>query len=152
MTQEQIKLKIMLDFDGTVVEHQYPKLGRCNYGCMEVIKKLQDAGHEIVLNTYRADCNDGTLEVALKLINEQSWMLVKDKTNMDDFQLTPIVASPTKRYPLPFDLEDAIKTGVLYIDDVQNGVPLKPCVMKSGEMVDWDAIEKLLIEAKIIPK
>jgi hypothetical protein len=152
MTQEQIKLKIMLDFDGTVVEHQYPHLGRCNYGCMEVIKKLQDAGHEVVLNTYRADCNDGTLEVALKLINEKSWMLLKDKANMETFDLIPITASPTKRYPLPFDLEDAIKTGVLYIDDVQNGVPLKPCVMTSGEMVDWDTVEKLLIESKIIPK
>jgi hypothetical protein len=27
---------IYLDFDGTVVEFSYPKIGRCNFGCIEV--------------------------------------------------------------------------------------------------------------------
>jgi hypothetical protein len=77
-------MEIYLDFDGTVVEHQYPKMGRCNFGCFEVIKKLQNAGHVIILNTYRADCEDGTLEEALKLINDDYWHLLKDRKNIKE--------------------------------------------------------------------
>ena len=54
---------IQLDFDGTVVEFDYPKIGLLNPGSVEVIDKLRKAGHDIVLNTYRADLNDGTLDV-----------------------------------------------------------------------------------------
>lgn len=60
-------MKIYLDFDGTVVEHAYPRIGRDNFGCVEIIRRLQDAGHEIVLNTYRADCANGSLEAAGRL-------------------------------------------------------------------------------------
>ena len=55
-------MTIQLDFDGTVVEHLYPEIGRENFGCMPIIKKLQDAGHTIVLNTYRADLNKEKLK------------------------------------------------------------------------------------------
>jgi len=63
-------MKIYLDFDGTVVEHEYPEIGKYNKGAFKVIKKLQDAGHEIILNTYRADCNDGTLEAAKAYLDQ----------------------------------------------------------------------------------
>ena len=61
---------IQLDFDGTVVEFDYPKIGLLNPGSVEVIDKLRKAGHEIVLNTYRADLNDGTLEDAHAFLKE----------------------------------------------------------------------------------
>ena len=57
-------MNIYLDFDGTVVEHDYPEIGKLNPGALEVIKKLQDAGHTIILNTMRVEFNDGTLEEA----------------------------------------------------------------------------------------
>ena len=43
--------KIYLDFDGTCVEHRYPEIGKYNFGAIEVIEKLQQAGHNIILNT-----------------------------------------------------------------------------------------------------
>ena len=61
---------IQLDFDGTVVEFDYPKIGLLNEGSIEVVNKLRNAGHEIVLNTYRADLNDGTLEEAHVFLKE----------------------------------------------------------------------------------
>ena len=46
-------MNIFLDFDGTVVEHKYPAIGKYNQGAFDVVKKLIDAGHNIILNTYR---------------------------------------------------------------------------------------------------
>jgi len=62
-------MNIILDFDGTVVEHDYPNIGRLNPGSLKVINRLQKSVHEIILNTYRADCNDGTFDKALHFLN-----------------------------------------------------------------------------------
>jgi hypothetical protein len=61
---------IQLDFDGTVVEFDYPRIGLLNSSCVEVVEKLRSAGHEIILNTYRADLNDGSLEEAHRFLKE----------------------------------------------------------------------------------
>ncbi|UTW62027.1 hydrolase [bacterium SCSIO 12741] len=44
---------IAVDFDGTIVEHQYPKIGKPIPDAIEVMKKLQQAGHKLILWTYR---------------------------------------------------------------------------------------------------
>lgn len=89
-----MKYTIYLDFDGTVVEHDYPIIGRPNYGCIEVIKKLQDAGHDIIINTYRADLATSEkgkklLNSALHILNEIPYAILKDKRNMENFELKP---------------------------------------------------------------
>lgn len=136
-------MKIYLDFDGTVVEHQYPKIGRCNFGCMEVIKKLQDAGHEVILNTYRADCNNGTLQEALRILNEKAWMLRKGRSSdSTEFSLLPITKwEPTKKHPHPWSWPMMKMFMEIWIDDIATGIPLKPAVMVSGNMVDWDRLD-----------
>lgn len=68
---------IYLDFDGTVVEHEYPKIGRFNPMAFQVIKKLQDAGHHVTLNTMRSELGDATLQSALEYINEKGWMVTR---------------------------------------------------------------------------
>ena len=142
-------MRIYLDFDGTCVEHEYPKLGRCNFGCIEIIEKLQNAGHEIILNTYRSECKDNSLSEALKWINENNFMFVKDRARRETFELKPITATIHKLNPLPWNLIDAIAYGDMYIDDTAFGIPLKPCCMILSSMVDWDALDKQFIEHKI---
>ena len=44
---------ISIDFDGTVVEHRYPKIGEEIPHATEVLKKLQADGHKLVLWTVR---------------------------------------------------------------------------------------------------
>ena len=135
---------IYLDFDGTVVEHAYPEIGRCNFGCMEVIKKLQDAGHTIVLNTYRADLGYG-VDAALKVLNEQAWMFVTDKALKlsGDFELQPITEVINLKVHLhPWDLENAIREDILFIDDIATNIPLKPACMVKRNMVDWDELDR----------
>lgn len=138
-------MKIYLDFDGTVVEHAFPKMGRCNFGCMEVIKKLQDAGHDVILNTFRADIGESALREALDLLHFQAWSFTKDAN--EDFEfLPPITALPAKKHPARWDWQLMEMTGEIYIDDIATDMPLKNAVMTSGKMVDWGFIDLEFIE------
>ena len=44
---------IAVDFDGTIVEDEYPKIGKPIIFAFETLKKLQDKGHRLILWTYR---------------------------------------------------------------------------------------------------
>jgi len=44
---------IAIDFDGTIVEHKYPKIGKALPFAIETLKALQKKGHQIILWTYR---------------------------------------------------------------------------------------------------
>lgn len=50
----QDKLIIAVDFDGTIVEDAYPKLGKPRIFAFETLKRLQDDGHRLILWTYRS--------------------------------------------------------------------------------------------------
>lgn len=44
---------IAVDFDGTIVEHAYPKIGKEMLFAFATIKALQQKGHKLILWTYR---------------------------------------------------------------------------------------------------
>lgn len=46
-------LTIAVDFDGTIVEDDYPKIGKPVIFAFDTLKALQDNGHRIILWTYR---------------------------------------------------------------------------------------------------
>jgi len=46
-------LTIAIDFDGTIVEDEYPLIGKPNIFAFETLKKLQEDGHRLILWTYR---------------------------------------------------------------------------------------------------
>ena len=45
---------IAVDFDGTIVEHKYPRIGRTKLFAFETLKQLHKEGHQLILWTYRA--------------------------------------------------------------------------------------------------
>ena len=47
-------MKIAIDFDGTIVEHKYPKIGKPVLFAFEALKELQKRGHKLILWTYRS--------------------------------------------------------------------------------------------------
>jgi hypothetical protein len=143
-------MKIYLDFDGTVVEHEYPKIGRCNFGCFEIIKKLQDAGHEIILNTMRVEFNDGSKDQALRYLS-MGHLMVLDRSQRSTWKLTYEITRCTykKLHPDRWDLPSAIKSGVMYIDDIAPDIPLKNCSFIQGKMVDWTELDRQFIEHNI---
>jgi len=46
-------LTIAVDFDGTIVEDNYPSIGKPQLFAFDTLKKLQDKGHRLILWTYR---------------------------------------------------------------------------------------------------
>ncbi|WP_242131539.1 BT0820 family HAD-type phosphatase [Aestuariivivens marinum] len=47
-------LIIAVDFDGTIVEDLYPKIGKPIRFAFETLKKLQENGHRLILWSYRS--------------------------------------------------------------------------------------------------
>ena len=60
-------LTIAVDFDGTIVEDAYPKVGKEKLFAFETLKKLQEKGHRLILWTYRSG---RTLEEAVQFCKD----------------------------------------------------------------------------------
>lgn len=63
----QDKLIIAVDFDGTIVDDAYPKIGKTRLFAFETLKRLQEDGHRLILWTYRSGLR---LEEAVKFCND----------------------------------------------------------------------------------
>jgi predicted mannosyl-3-phosphoglycerate phosphatase (HAD superfamily) len=126
-------MNIYLDFDGTVVEHKYPEIGSFNPNALEVIKKLQDAGYNIILNTMRVEFDDETMREAIEYINLNEQVPGISITGQ----------TQRKKHPPKWDL-DKIENDI-YIDDIALNMPLISTSMKDGLMVDWLEVESQLI-------
>lgn len=61
-------LIIAIDFDGTIVEDGYPKIGEPMIFAFETMKKLQQEGHRLILWTYRSGSK---LEEAVEFCKEK---------------------------------------------------------------------------------
>jgi hypothetical protein len=46
-------LKIAVDFDGTIVEHRYPEIGKEILFAFDTLRALQKQKHQLILWTYR---------------------------------------------------------------------------------------------------
>lgn len=51
------KRVVSVDFDGTIVEHAFPAIGKPLPEAFEVLKELKEAGFVLILNTCREDDN-----------------------------------------------------------------------------------------------
>ena len=50
----QDRLIVAVDFDGTIVDDAYPKIGKTRIFAFETLKRLQQDGHRLILWTYRS--------------------------------------------------------------------------------------------------
>ena len=129
-------MKIYLDFDGTVVEHNYPQTGAANEGCVVVIQKLQVAGHQIILNTYRANISAHALQIAVDYL-----------ATLDIEPITEI--QQKKINPPHWNLVNFKEKGELFIDDICEGTPLKKPQNVEYDIVDWATLDQLFQENNI---
>lgn len=51
---ELINLKIAVDFDGTIVKHEYPKIGKEMLFAFQTLRALQKKGARLILWTFRS--------------------------------------------------------------------------------------------------
>jgi len=83
---------IAIDFDGTIVEHAFPAIGNPLPNAFEVMKTLQDAGHELILNTCRedhpTDTNQKYLTEAVEYCRENGieFISINENRPEDDFR------------------------------------------------------------------
>ena len=122
---------IAIDFDGTCVTHDYPRIGK-DIGAIEVLKRLIKSGHKLILNTMRSgkelqDAIDWFKENGIELYGANKNPSQKSWTN------SPKVYAH------------------MYIDDAALGCPLKMDLNLSNRpFVDWDVVSTLLKDHAII--
>lgn len=68
MEQDPTDISIAIDFDGTIVEHQYPEIGKEKLFAFETLKELQKRGVKLILWTYR---NGKELEEAVDFCRQK---------------------------------------------------------------------------------
>lgn len=124
-------MNIGIDFDGTCVTHEYPRIGK-DINAVPILSALVEMGHNLILITMRSGKE---LKEAVK------WF---KKNNID---LYGINSNPTQH---KWTTSPKIYAH-LYIDDAGLGVPLIYNPEYSGRpYVDWDAVYKLLKEKGIL--
>jgi len=60
---------IAVDFDGTIVENEFPRIGRFKKGAIETLAKLYNEGHYIIIWTCRSGIKCSAAEKHLKKHN-----------------------------------------------------------------------------------
>lgn len=126
-------LEILLDFDGTITTHEFPKIGK-DVGAVPILKALVENGHKLILFTMRSDSEEGKfLTDAVNWFKEKEIPLYGIQTNPTQHHWT---TSP-KAY------------GQLIIDDTCLGIPLIE-IIDMRPFVDWVGVGKLLHEKGLI--
>ncbi len=122
---------IAVDFDGTVVVHAYPNVGRSVDGAEEILKELVDAGHLLILLTMRS---------GKELQDAEQWFVERG------IPLWNINLNPD---------QDSWSTSKkvwahVYIDDCAAGVLLKSEFPDERPFVDWIHIREWLVENGVL--
>ena len=117
---------LAIDFDGTIVEDAYPKIGKPLLFAFDTLKQLQQQGHRLILWTYRSGRK---LDEAVTFCKE----------NGVEFYAV------NKSYPEEI-LDDSISRKIhadLFIDD-----------RNFGDLPDWGLIYNTILEdaPKLKPK
>lgn len=130
---------ISLDFDGTVVTHEYPRVGQ-DIGAVPVLKELVENGHQLILNTMRSGHELGD---AIDWFKENGIELYGVGYNPTQAKWT----SSPKCY------------AELYIDDTGLGAPLSIMKTKNGDgdevpygrpFINWSVVEDYLTNMGLI--
>ena len=115
---------IAVDFDGTCVTHEYPKIGRF-IGAQKVLKRIVDSGGHLILWTMRSN---------VQLDEAVAWF-AENRISLYGIQRNPTQSNWTSS-PKAY--------AKIYIDDAALGCPMKEGLKGERSFVDWDAVELLL--------
>jgi hypothetical protein len=131
---------IAIDFDGTIVTHEFPKIGKLLPGAVKTIQALRANGHKVFLWTMRSEEPVKGHNVLQEAV---------------DF---------CKRVGIEFDAINKSSSGWgtgspkqhadLYIDDAALGCPMKAITNTRGKFmlaVDWKEVANELLGEYITP-
>lgn len=140
-------IDIVIDFDGTVVTHDFPRIGK-DIGAVPVLRELISNGHRLILFTMRSDieapassdpeihCQGGRyLTDAINWFEKHEIPLYGIQVNPDQKTWT---TSP-KAY------------GKVIIDDAALGCPLQfNRKLSSRPFVDWKKVRRQLVSLRML--
>lgn len=123
---------IALDFDGTVVSHEYPHIGE-DIGAVPVLKELVAAGHKLILFTMRSG----------KLLDDAvAWF------ERNGIELYAVNENPEQK-----SWTSSVKVHAnIYIDDCALGCPIRYEEDIRRPFVDWKKVREILAYNRIIPE
>ncbi len=133
-------MTIAIDFDGTCVTHEFPRLGK-DIGAVPVLKELVDIGHHLILFTMRSDIsyaesNEGEMLIAPGnyLTDAINWF------KRHNIPLYGIQQNPTQH---TWTTSPKVYAD-LYIDDSALGCPLTMSLEEPRPFVDWIKVREIL--------
>lgn len=129
-------MNIAIDFDGTIVGHEFPRIGPDNPGAIEWMLAWQAAGANLILWTMRSDGDSGLLLThAVEYCRGRGVEFFGINTNPQQRSWT----SSPKAY------------AHIYVDDAAFGCPLRTIEGCHRPAVDWGivgpAVMKLIEES-----
>jgi hypothetical protein len=131
-------MEICIDFDGTCVTHEFPKVGK-DIGAVPVLKRLINAGHNLILFTMRSDIEEVTSEEYG--IHNQAGNYLTDALNWfkeNDINLYGINENPTQKAWT----KSPKAYGQLYIDDAALCSPvLIDRNISDRPFINWKTVE-----------
>lgn len=141
------KITINLDFDGTCVKHEYPKVGD-DIGAVPVLKRLVAEGHKLILFTMRCDSGVKSGKFTSGLTDAVNWF------KQNGIPLYGVQTNPTQK----IWTNSPKSYAELMIDDSALGCPLKFDYHLVGDYltvvgrpyVDWVKVEKMLEKKRFI--
>jgi hypothetical protein len=123
-------MDIVVDFDGTVVTHDFPFVGEELVGAVDTLQRLVRNGHRLILFTMRCDSAKGNF------LSDAIYWFKKNGIELYGIQRNPsqgLWTSSPKAY------------GQLIIDDAALGCPLiYNTSIHHRPFVDWERVEVLL--------
>lgn len=146
---------IAVDFDGTCVTHEFPKIGK-DIGAVPVLKRLVENGHKIILFTMRGNSQSYykgkivRMEEVKNKINPVAFSLLDDAEKW--FVNNGIELFGVNGNPEQFTWTNSPKPYAnIYIDDAALGCPLKVDTSISYRpFVDWEGVQTILEKLEVI--
>lgn len=124
-------MNIAIDFDGTIVAHEFPKIGAEVPGAFKWMKRLQKAGCRLILWTMRSDGQNvgDVLTEAVEFCRERGIEFWGVNANPEqDWSTSP------KAY------------AHVYVDDAAFGCPMRENYKAGGRpYVDWAVVGPALL-------
>lgn len=139
-------MDIAVDFDGTCVTHEFPKVGKTLPYAVETLTDLVDKGHHLILFTMRSDRTEKGAVDNPEIADVYGNFL---QDAIDWFKKYNIPLYGIQKNPQQGWTTSPKAYAHLYIDDAALGCPLI-YGMHNKPYADWYMIRKMLQERHII--
>ncbi len=134
---------IAVDFDGTCVTHEFPRVG-ADIGAVPVLKKLVEKGHQIILYTMRSHPDKDIQGKDLKgrdIPNDP----LQDAVDWFEKNDIPLLGVNENPYQKQWTSSPKIFADI-YIDDAALGCPvIHSLLLSEHPYVDWGRVVNMLV-------